>query len=143
MSGQSDQLRQKAAALFDAQHRQGNGGRRDRERGLQERTIGSDIPNGPGTVLRATWRSINGGPEDFSVRGWMQDPFGDVVPMSGFGLYIRPSMLPALAAVIAEALDQLEVTDRGLRVRAPACDDDERSPGGARLSALPTGRRTP
>lgn len=137
MSSQADELRAKAGALFNARHSGSRG-----QAGIEERRIGGDLPNGPATLLRATWRSYNGGPEDFSVRGWIRDPFGELVPMTGFGLTVRPSMLLGLAVLVAQALDELEVSDRGLRPRpTPPCDDGGQMPDVTARLALPSGRR--
>jgi hypothetical protein len=108
MGAQADELRRKATAIFQAQR---HPGLRDAPPGVIARQIGRDLPTGIGRVLRASWLSVNGQPENFELRGWMPDPSGRMLYMSGFGISLRPTVLPGLAGLIAEALDQLEVTD--------------------------------
>lgn len=125
------ELREKAGRVFDQRHPGASNLERQRiSRSIRERQIGHDLPNGPASVLRASWRSNNGGQEDFSVRGWIVDPYGEFVPMTGFGLHLRPEMLPGLAVLIAQALDELE-----------ACGGDLRNARATDRSAFQPGRR--
>lgn len=127
LGDQADALRAKAGEVFAAQARRSGFGRPGE--GDVYILVG-EIPNGKNTVLRVFWGqcSGNGGGRELRLRGFERSPSGTMHAIQGFGLSIHPSQLPGLAATIADALDQIAVSDRGLRFRPPPASSDGATP---------------
>jgi len=130
------ELREKARSAFEAR-RQGAATYERPERLLAE------IPSGAGITLKVYWELTRAGHDELRLQGFEVGPDGrGDIPLSKFGLRLRPAQLPLVAAAIADALDQLEVTDYGLRVKAaPPCGGGSLAPAAAPTSAFPSGRR--
>lgn len=121
MSGQSDHLRQKAAALFGARFSD-----EQMEEPPPGRVVVGEIPSGGNITIRVYWNMTEEGHVELAIRGFERGPAGRDV--ARFGLTLRTNQLPTFAAAIAAAMDDLAVTAGGLRVKAE------------RMPALPSGR---
>lgn len=124
----SSELKSKARTVFQMRGRRGQ---RDLPEVIDER-IGTDIPNGPGTVIRASWFTDGRG-QFFALRGRVVDPFGESTPMQGVGIHFRVEQLPALAVLVSRALDDL--------MMASPVDEESNRPGSAPVSPIRSGRR--
>lgn len=100
----------------------------------------ADLPIGFNRILRVRWASAPSGKDELHLSICDRAPDGQLYHLTGLS-HLRPEQIPGLAAALATALDQLEVTPRSIRVIEPLRDDDGRTPAPARLSAFSPGRR--
>jgi hypothetical protein len=121
MSSQADELRAKASALFGEQHRSL---RHVRE---PDRRVIAELPNGFSGVIRVGWGTAPSGAPELKIAAYERAPNGDLYPISSI-MRVNLRQIPGLAHALGNALDDLEVSDRGLQLRvALPCGGDLRN----------------